>query len=496
MNRPGLVSAAVLGTAVAPGVLSGASDPLPRLREILRWDAARGAAAARVEAKVVQLGEPGRALAIATPSGDLLLQLAAPLPEVYWAEGSTAMASDWTGMPRTLSGHDLEIARLLAAVLTGTWLAPRGILMLEQGPAPGTPITVRVRDGRLEGRLLLDEAGRPSAFELDTLRGTERLELRPGESAAPWVPSRIRHTLDGLPVAEYESLAIGHGEPRTVGLRKPPFPFPDDFVLTASGPPVRVERAKTGHILVEVEADGAKGWFILDTGASATVAAPGFLPAGATRLGTSPVVTAYGTSASPVRRVEALSVGPLRLAGLPVLEADLDFLTEPLGRPVQGVIGYDLFSRAVATIESAAPRVALSARSGAATPAWTAFRFEAKLPVVAGRWNGGHEGWFRIDLGAGPAVIFHWPTVERLRLLEGRTGQKVPAGADALVMSPIAWFEIAGMRAPDVVAFFTERPSRSVFRDRSTDGNVGLGYLDLFRVTLDYRNSRLALARP
>ena len=156
---------------------------------------------------------------------------------------------------------------------------------------------------------------------------------------------------------------------------------------------------------------------------------------------------------------------------------DLAFLAEPFGRPVQGIVGYDALSRCVATIESAVPRVELFAIPPASASPWSPFDFETKLPIVSGRFDGdgGRAGRFRIDLGAGPAVIFNWPTVERLNLLAGRTGQRVPAGVESMLMDSIGWLEIAGQRVPDVVALFTEKPTCPVFHDRSTDGNVGLG---------------------
>ncbi len=483
--------------AIAPiSLAADARDPLPALRGALGWQSPRGDRPARVEARVRHLDGDGRATIVASPRGDLLLRIAAPLPEVFWAEGPRGTASDWTGMPRPLEGHDLEVARLLASVLTGTWLSPDSAVAV--GPAePGAKaIPVRVRGGRLEARLLLDEARlRPAAFEVETLSGTERLELEFGRGPAPWVPARVRHSLGELPIGDYERSTVGHGSSAAaLGLRAPDFAIPKDTTFEGAGRPVRAMRAKTGHTLVEVEVDETAGWFILDTGASATVVAGGWPREGLPRLGSAPLASAYGVSRSAVRRAAALRVGPVAIRDLPVIEMDLAFLSGPLGQSVSGIIGYDLFSRVLARVEPAAAAVSLEPASASpVSEPWIPFRFEAKLPVVEGRWEGDRVGLFRLDLGAGPAVIFHWPAVERYRLLEGRSGKRVPAGADTLVMDSIDWFELGAVRTGSVTAFFAERPEGGILKDRHTDGNVGLGILDRYRIVLDYRRTRLAL---
>jgi hypothetical protein len=100
-------------------------------------------------------------------------------------------------------------------------------------------------------------------------------------------------------------------------------------------------------------------------------------------------------------------------------------------------------------------------------------------------------GDFRIDLGASPGVIFHSPAVERHRLLEGRDGERVPVGTHNLLAAPIDDFELGGVRSSGVMALFAEGGS-AILGDRYTDGNIGLGILDRYRILLDYRHSRLA----
>ncbi len=474
---------------------------LASLREAVHWRAPQPGSATRVEARVRHLDGPGSAVIAAAAGGAMLLRIDAPLPQVYWAGteggdgGEDARASDWTGMPYPLEGQDLESARFLSSILTGVWLSDGSALEVGRGEPGDSSIPIQVRGGLLAGRALLDpdSSGRPAAFEFESLGGTERLDVTWGDPDLPWVPTRLRHTVEGVAMTDFERVAAVVGEPATVGLSAPGFPEPDDFSFSAAdGDGIRAERAPSGHVLVETEVDGTRGWFILDTGAAVTVLAAGWrndLPI----VGRSPLASAYGFMAAPVRRAATLSIGPLTVRGLPAVEMDLDFLAEPLGRPIHGIVGYDVLSRCVATVESAVPRVTFAAHPPSSPALWIPLRFESKLPIVPGRWDGGHSGLFRIDLGAGPAVIFFWPTVERLRLLEGREGPRIPAGTETLLMSSIEWLEIAGRRVPDVVAFFTENPSRALFRDRATDGNVGLGFLDFFKLTLDYRRARFAL---
>jgi len=472
-----------------------AESMLRDLREALDWEAPRGERSARVEADARYLEGDGRLTAVSSPSGDLLYRMDAPLSSTSWADGRRAVAIDRTGMPRPLEGQDLELARLLAAILTGTWLATGSAVRIESSEADGDVVLVRVDGGRLVARLLRDgPLGRPLAFEVESLRGTERFELEYGDGPAPWVPARVRHRLRDIPISEYRRTAVAHAPSgAALGLVEPEVSIPRDVSFDASSHAVRAVRANSGQLLVEAEVAGETGWFVLDTGASATVVASGWPSRELPRIGESPLVSAYSVAPAAVRRASSLRVGPATIRDLPVVEMDLAFLSEPLGRPVAGIVGYDLFARAFARIDSAAAEVSLEPPSGAPSAApWIPFRFESKLPVVEARWEPMGTGDFRIDLGASPGVIFHWPVVERHRLLEGRDGEQVPVGSQSLLAASIDDFELGGARSSGVIALFAQGPG-AILGDRYTDGNIGVGILDRYRILLDYRRARMAL---
>ena len=207
-------------------------------------------------------------------------------------------------MPRPLEGNDLEVARLTSAILTGTWLDDSAVV--EARPPPGTDLrSPSTSAAAVWKRAFSSGPQNRSDRRLSRskhMSGTERFELTWGDPTFPWIPTRVRQALDGPPHTEYERVAAAVGESSAIGLSAPDFPLPDDFSFSDGvAAAVRAERAATGHILVETEIDGTRGWFILDTGASVTVVAAGWrsdLPI----LGESPLVSAYGVTAAPSSR--------------------------------------------------------------------------------------------------------------------------------------------------------------------------------------------------
>jgi Aspartyl protease len=464
-------------------------------RAALSWTPAAGAQAVRIESRVTHLGASGSGVLVTASNGRILRRIEAALPAVEWLNGDQGFVTDWRGISRPLRGGEREALEITAALLSGSWLAPDGRFVAAAGPSG--ELVLRLRDGLLQVTLHADPAtGRPATAEIETLSGRERFELSYGSGSTPWVPVRVRQFLEAIEVLDHQVIAVRHGEAGELGFVEPPVSPPEDVRFDPVNRPVRLERAPGGQLLIEVEVNGFRGWFILDSGASITTVQSQGAVAAAPILGHNPVTSVWGVDRGAVRRADSIRVGPVVLADLPVIEMDHGFLADPLGRPIAGIIGYDLFSRVVVDVDPAMPQVTLLPDDRTVGELdWHHLLFEYKLPVIPGRWAGDHAGLFRLDLGAGSVpLIFHWPIVERLQLLEGNTGERFPAGSDTLVMGNVAWVEFAGERTDNVIVLLPDNPRSSPLRDVFTAGNVGLGLMGRFRIVFDYRRNRVAFA--
>jgi hypothetical protein len=137
---------------------------------------------------------------------------------------------------------------------------------------------------------------------------------------------------------------------------------------------------------------------------------------------------------------------------------------------------------------------ALPASAGEA--AWTPLVLHDRHPHVRGRFEGGPEGLFRLDTGAGStAIVFHAPAIERRRLLEGREVADVSLeGAGGLAqakMGAVKDFEIAGRKRESVDAIFVVERSGAM-DDAYADGTIGGGLVGDLRLVFDYGRGRIA----
>jgi hypothetical protein len=277
---------------------------------------------------------------------------------------------------------------------------------------------------------------------------------------------------------------------------------PDDHALDAGASPVVTsKRVKSGHLLVHPRLDGRDvGWFILDSGAGAMC----ITPALADELGLATVgtVTAAGIGGSVparIRRGGELVVGPLVMRAPTWVELDLAFLEEHFGVPVAGILGHDLFARAVVSIDAVTPRVEIHAPAAHALPAggsWARLAIDDRLPCVEARFEGDRTATFRIDTGANGTLSFQADAVERWGLLEGReTRTTLTGGVGGFVQVPsgeLEWFELGGRRLAPVAGVTFEREPGPLALPPHVAGTIGGGLLEPFTMVLDYRGRRVA----
>jgi predicted aspartyl protease len=276
----------------------------------------------------------------------------------------------------------------------------------------------------------------------------------------------------------------------------PPRPPETELAAGTSGV-IEVRRAPTGHLLVRPIVDGRDlGWFILDTGGG-----PGVIASAAVeRLGWSPIGGGLATSASGTvpaswHKAQVVELGLVRMHDVPLIELDLDYLAEPLGTAVSGIIGYGFFARVVVEVGSTEGTLTVLTPDDprVASAPWAPLTLVDLVPVVNASFFGG-TGRFRLDLGAGGGaggVVFHSPAVARLGL-DSLLAPQASAVTPQAVVTTLDWLELGGRRIPDVPALLW-RSKEGALADPHLTGNIGLTVLGQFSFLLDYSRERFAL---
>lgn len=510
MTRSSLALIAAL--ALAPAALARQSAPdltadavLASVRAAVRYDAVRArpngfAGAGRARFNGV---ETAFQMAFA-PDGRFYTRVDGPLGGIAGFDGRTGWAVDWSGMPRRLELEELDEEQLEVWFLTGHWLAEPGPYEISLDPkqtsSSRVALTLRRAGAPLRATVFVDRATwLPESVVRRSDHGERIVTLADyREEAGALVPFRATRST-GKVVDRFELRAFGPA-PAGANPYAPVASRPADTTWKAGAAAgLEARRARSGHVLVRPLVNGRDvGWFILDSGAGAMVIGPRAASrAGLDALGEVHVHGVGGSEKARFRMGGRFELGPLGIEGLRFVELDLDFLSSAFGVTVGGIVGYDLFARAIVELDVEAPAVRLfdpttyQLRAGQ----WDEVLLSHKHPAVRARFEGGHEGIFRLDTGAGGTVTLHAPVVERLGLLEGRTTTGGRAGGIGGVSEnrrgPLEWFELGGVRFERPMVEFS-KAERGAFADDYLMGNVGTGLLEAFTVVFDHAHKRIA----
>jgi len=270
---------------------------------------------------------------------------------------------------------------------------------------------------------------------------------------------------------------------------------PVGVALRGGDPVARVPFAWTpGQIEVAVQVNGAPATFLLDTGSEYSIVSTRL----ARQFGL--VTTPRGTrdfAGGVTLRIGSLTLEPRRVMVLPF---DAYFQR---GRPIDGVIGYDLFVQYVVTIDFQKKTLTLSKPAGFVRPAAAVavpITFAGRLPVVQSTLTlADHstiEARLVVDTGASQSILLRYPFSRAHGLLDrGGNESAAPSLADGtrrLVEVPVdsasvgEWtFDRPGVRA------FTEPIGSAASTD--TDGLIGNTLLSRFTPCIDYAGKRLLL---
>ncbi|HWO22167.1 MAG TPA: aspartyl protease family protein [Kofleriaceae bacterium] len=420
-------------------------------------------------------------------------------------DGERGWRVDETGMLGPLELGDLEELIVVTAVFSGAWCREGGPVTVLDAVIPDSArvwLSLRAAGGLRRFRLAVDaRTGLASRLERAG-RDDAALELgdyRPGPSGL------VPHLLvwrEGWLTDTLRVEALG------------PAPGPVDFGPASAAPAdtafdlaaaLEQRSSRTRLPLVRASIDGHDaGWFALDTGASAcAIEAAVAARLGLPELGRRFVRTADGAAGAPYRRAGALRVGAATLRAPLLLELELQPFARAAGIALGGVLGYDLFMRAV--VELGGPSgIAIAppgAAAGEAGDDWLPLRFEDGLPVVAARYpgpDGPREGLFAIDTGSAIAVTITAGAAPSFALRGGaRAALRGAGGAVSATAASLPWLEFAGHRLEDV-SVLAARPGAGALGEpepAAVVGLIGMGLLRHFAVTFDYPRRRLR-ARP
>ena len=277
----------------------------------------------------------------------------------------------------------------------------------------------------------------------------------------------------------------------------PPAP-PPDFTLPPGRRSVTLPfELENNHVYVDAKIDGAPVRLMFDTGST------GFLDTGAvSRLGLTAAgaLPAQGAGAK-IERGGLVTVAHLDLGGITFRDQVLGTLDESgfaavEGRPVDGVLGYEIAKRLVVDLDYGARRLTLSepasfrpATGAVAVPV----KFFLQLPEIRAKVDG-IEGEFVVDTGSRASLLLLKPFVERNGLQrrygahrEGLLGWSIGGPVRGL-LARAGTLEIGGVTVNRPVALIPERGP-------PVDGNIGGGILRHFDVAFDYAHDRIWFRR-
>jgi predicted aspartyl protease len=263
------------------------------------------------------------------------------------------------------------------------------------------------------------------------------------------------------------------------------------------------------HIFIEVAVGETPLSFVFDTGASSTV----IDSATADRLGLEPTRDTIAMGAAGQVSTQHRSGNRLRLGGIVMDDVDLvflslDHLARRVGRPIDGILGYELLSRFVVRLDNTKRRLVLQPfgkdlHLPEGTRRWP-FRLDMSIPIVDGvvRLADGARlrGRFLVDTGAGLSLALNTPFVERHDLLQ-RAGRSFEATSTSLsgsgnhgVESRVAGFRVFGTSFREVPAQLS-RVTTGVKSMSAFAGILGNEVLRRFDMTFDYKRREVWVQR-
>lgn len=441
--------------------------------------------------------------------GRFVRRMEGPVDYAIGFDGALAWQLEFAGFPRPLELGEKLDEQLSGAALTRSWLlgVPKLQLALadQQESNDHVMLVFQVEGGFQTGTIRIDrKTWLPTEFAFGGGGSGNRRFVYEGVrefDGMRW-PARIREGIDESTDGDIEIETVGAAP---VFVRSPYAvpPEPTERVRFSDRVPPNlvVERAPTGHLLVQPKINGkVLGWFIFDTGAGITCFSQKLADEmGIEQVGAVQALGVGGSVTSPLYRLASFELGPITFERDIAMGLDLAFLTKPLGRPIAGIVGYDVLARCVTEFSLSEGRVALHnpatyRREGT----WANLHLPARVPAVDANVEG-HAGIVRLDSGfSGKGLAIHYPAVQQFKMLEGReTKPSRDGGVGGSVRTAagiLKWIEFAGNRVESVETVFVLE-AKGAFASPYTFGVMGGPLMRQFRIVIDYPGRKIAF-RP
>ena len=265
---------------------------------------------------------------------------------------------------------------------------------------------------------------------------------------------------------------------------------------------------RNGHILVRLKVNGRKfGWFILDTGTSASFYDKKFVAEmKLERFGEIPAMGLGGFQSLELTKFDSISIGPVTLYNQIAGVMPLDVLAGLIQKKMTfgGLLGYDFFVRFPLLINFMSQTLTIFdpekfeiENSQRAIP----FQLTMNIPTVRATVNG-VRGNFLIDLGNAFGLIIHQNFGRRLasagQLKIDSSSSSYLGGVGEGVGS--SKFSIASLMLEDLEIRVSEGlladSGSGMIGSRYISGNIGTMILEKYQILFDYANSRLFLFEP
>jgi predicted aspartyl protease len=243
--------------------------------------------------------------------------------------------------------------------------------------------------------------------------------------------------------------------------------------------------------------------FVLDTGAGTTLLAPALARSlGVQSTGTRQGQTAGGAVDVSLAVVDSLGVGALRRAKLNVAILDLSRISQAIGTPLDGDLGYNFLKDFRLTIDFQTAEVRLDDPKrcehfgpGPLVERPMQLAHPAK-PLILVEVHLNERGPFQFAVDTGTSTTTLSPRLARdLDLRAQPIGTVTTGGApiamNAARLGALRVGQAAGHDLDVLIGEFLEMLSQAI--GRRLDGIVGYNFLRNFRVAIDYPNESFAL---
>jgi len=260
-------------------------------------------------------------------------------------------------------------------------------------------------------------------------------------------------------------------------------------------------RLLNNHVYVEAMVNGKGPYtFIVDTGGHTLISPRVAAEAGLHTVGEGASTGAgEGKSTTGFAHYREIALGPVRLTDQPAFITNI-YDPSIEGIPVDGMVGFELFSRFAVRLDYGAKTMTVSDFAafdprGAGTP--VPFKFYDHLPSVHGMIDD-LPARFDIDTGSRSEIDITSPFVGRHQLkaryqpgISAITGWGVGGPSRSYVVR-VPSITLGSVKVPSVVSGLSTDKAGSI-SDPSYDGNIGSGLLKRFDVSFDYQHQTMYL---